>query len=326
MTNFYSVLGVAKDASEGEIKKAYKQLAKKWHPDKNPDKIEESTVKMQKITEAFYTLGDRKKRLDYDMEMIFGQHENNESHEEDEKNDSHESYESDKATDDKDVEEDETGYESSQSKNDVEQNRPDDEEEIEDEDKTNHETLGNDSDENENDEEEEEGNDEEEDDCEEENEYSGQYRNTTRNERKRKLSDLDDNDEREGGDDKENEVCDIEDLLGDTSSDEESRRHMEDEVPAQQFEEFEEEQLLDIHMETHNFTGKINYICEICDKSFSHAYRLKRHKRRIHDNNSLPQKCRECGKSFNQKSNLRRHIKRVHKKSHEEDEKNDSHS
>ncbi|MEA3489777.1 MAG: DnaJ domain-containing protein [Candidatus Omnitrophota bacterium] len=63
--DYYSVLGVKEDASEGEIKKAYRKLALKYHPDKNQgDKKAEEMFK--KITEAYYTLGDPKKRKEYD--------------------------------------------------------------------------------------------------------------------------------------------------------------------------------------------------------------------------------------------------------------------
>jgi DnaJ-class molecular chaperone len=63
--DYYSVLGVAKSASQDDIKKAYRKLALKYHPDKNPDdsKAEE---KFKKISEAYYTLGDEKRRKEYD--------------------------------------------------------------------------------------------------------------------------------------------------------------------------------------------------------------------------------------------------------------------
>lgn len=63
----YKTLGVRKDASEDEIKKAYRKLAKKYHPDKNPDKKEESEKKFHKITEAYEVLSDEQKRKEYDM-------------------------------------------------------------------------------------------------------------------------------------------------------------------------------------------------------------------------------------------------------------------
>jgi len=63
--DYYSVLGVKEGASEAEIKKAYRKLALKFHPDKNPgDKKAEERFK--EISEAYYTLGDKKRRAEYD--------------------------------------------------------------------------------------------------------------------------------------------------------------------------------------------------------------------------------------------------------------------
>ena len=63
--DYYSVLGVSEDASDTEIKKAYRKLALKYHPDKNPgDKKAEE--KFKKISEAYYALGDAKRRKEYD--------------------------------------------------------------------------------------------------------------------------------------------------------------------------------------------------------------------------------------------------------------------
>jgi preprotein translocase subunit Sec63 len=52
-TEYYDLIGVKPDASEEEIKKAYKLTAKKEHPDKHPNNREEATKKFQKINEAF---------------------------------------------------------------------------------------------------------------------------------------------------------------------------------------------------------------------------------------------------------------------------------
>ncbi|MBU0527106.1 DnaJ domain-containing protein [Candidatus Micrarchaeota archaeon] len=58
MTNYYEVLGVSKDAGKDEIKKAYRKLAKKFHPDKNKSK--NATRKFQEITEAYAVLMEGK--------------------------------------------------------------------------------------------------------------------------------------------------------------------------------------------------------------------------------------------------------------------------
>src|SRR5438067_1773082 len=65
MANFYDVLGVKRDASEKEIRSAYRKLARKHHPDVNPgDKAAEA--KFKDITSAYEVLSDPEKRPKYD--------------------------------------------------------------------------------------------------------------------------------------------------------------------------------------------------------------------------------------------------------------------
>lgn len=66
-TEYYDILGVKPDASDDEIKKAYRKLAVKEHPDKNQNNLEEATKKFQGISEAFSVLSDPEKRKMYDM-------------------------------------------------------------------------------------------------------------------------------------------------------------------------------------------------------------------------------------------------------------------
>merc|ERR1719171_3394996 len=65
--DFYRVLGVEKSATEQEIAKAYKKMALKYHPDKNPDSKEVAEVNFKKITEAYDVLHDAEKRRTYDQ-------------------------------------------------------------------------------------------------------------------------------------------------------------------------------------------------------------------------------------------------------------------
>ena len=64
--DYYEVLGVPRGASEQEIKSAYRKLALKYHPDRNPESAEESTEKFKEITEAYSVLADQQKRAAYD--------------------------------------------------------------------------------------------------------------------------------------------------------------------------------------------------------------------------------------------------------------------
>ncbi|MGM0462706.1 MAG: molecular chaperone DnaJ [Fibrobacterota bacterium] len=64
--DLYEVLGVSKDASEGDIKKAYRKLAVKYHPDKNPDD-DAAAEKFREATEAYEILKDKDKRAKYDQ-------------------------------------------------------------------------------------------------------------------------------------------------------------------------------------------------------------------------------------------------------------------
>uniref|UniRef100_A0A182SBD3 J domain-containing protein n=1 Tax=Anopheles maculatus TaxID=74869 RepID=A0A182SBD3_9DIPT len=66
MVDYYKVLEVSRTASEAEIKKAYKKLALRWHPDKNPDNPEESNRRFKEISEAYEVLSDAYKRHIYD--------------------------------------------------------------------------------------------------------------------------------------------------------------------------------------------------------------------------------------------------------------------
>lgn len=65
--DYYKVLGVDRRASDQEIKAAYRKLALKYHPDKNPDNTEAARVSFNKVSEAYDTLHDPEKRKVYDQ-------------------------------------------------------------------------------------------------------------------------------------------------------------------------------------------------------------------------------------------------------------------
>lgn len=65
--NFYDVLGVSKNASDKDIKSAFRKLAQKYHPDRGGDE-----AKFKEISEAYETLSNPEKRKEYDMMLQFG--------------------------------------------------------------------------------------------------------------------------------------------------------------------------------------------------------------------------------------------------------------
>ena len=72
--DYYNILGISKDATKDDVKKAYKKLAKKYHPDLNKDA--DAAEKFKEINEAASVLADDQKRANYDKfgtaESTFG--------------------------------------------------------------------------------------------------------------------------------------------------------------------------------------------------------------------------------------------------------------
>ena len=64
--DFYDILGIARNASDDDIKKAYRQLAMKYHPDRNPGS-QEAEEKFKEAKEAYEMLSDPQKRSAYDQ-------------------------------------------------------------------------------------------------------------------------------------------------------------------------------------------------------------------------------------------------------------------
>lgn len=68
--DYYAILGIPKNATEDEVKKAYRNLAKKYHPDVNTtgtELYEPNTQKFRDVAEAYAVLSNKALRLDYDM-------------------------------------------------------------------------------------------------------------------------------------------------------------------------------------------------------------------------------------------------------------------
>ncbi|MBF0215509.1 MAG: J domain-containing protein [Candidatus Omnitrophica bacterium] len=74
--DYYKVLGVKEDASDEDVKKSYRKLALKYHPDKNPGN-KKAEEEFKKLSEAYFTLGDQKRRSEYDQLRRLGAHTDN---------------------------------------------------------------------------------------------------------------------------------------------------------------------------------------------------------------------------------------------------------
>ena len=69
--NYYDLLGIEPKAGRQEIKQAYLNKVKEWHPDKNPDRAEEAEEKTKVLNQAYYILGDAERRKNYDRMLRF---------------------------------------------------------------------------------------------------------------------------------------------------------------------------------------------------------------------------------------------------------------
>ena len=72
MKDYYQILGVPEDATEEDIKNAFRKLAFKYHPDKNPGNEKQAEEKFKEINEAYSILGDAGKRRQYEFSRKSG--------------------------------------------------------------------------------------------------------------------------------------------------------------------------------------------------------------------------------------------------------------
>ena len=73
LDNYYELLGLNSKASQEEIRMAYRNKLKEWHPDKNPDCIKEAEEITKTLNYAYYILGDPERRKNYDRMLRFTQ-------------------------------------------------------------------------------------------------------------------------------------------------------------------------------------------------------------------------------------------------------------
>ena len=68
--DYYEVLGVDKNATDEELKKAFRKMAKKYHPDANPDNKKEAEIKFKEVNEAYEVLKDKRELTDRYIEFM----------------------------------------------------------------------------------------------------------------------------------------------------------------------------------------------------------------------------------------------------------------
>ena len=69
--DYYQVLNIARDAGAEDIKKAFRRLALQYHPDRNPENVQEAGEKFKEINEAYEVLGDERKKSRYDRLSVY---------------------------------------------------------------------------------------------------------------------------------------------------------------------------------------------------------------------------------------------------------------
>ena len=71
LTNYYKLLGIDPKADQQTVKRAYLDAVRKWHPDKNPDRIEEAEEKTKVLNQAYQMLKDPETRKNYDRMLRY---------------------------------------------------------------------------------------------------------------------------------------------------------------------------------------------------------------------------------------------------------------